>query len=87
MRQDVAAKEAEIDANLIRFLEVLPDLIGRHDGQYALIRRGEIQDFFESALDAQIAGNQRYSDALFSIQEVTRDGQDLGYYSYALHPG
>jgi hypothetical protein len=80
-------KSEEIDRNLKSFLGELPTLVSGHKGQYALIRHGEIKDFFDSALDAQIAGNQRYDDQLFSIQCVKDTTEELGYFSYAINPG
>jgi hypothetical protein len=80
------SKSDEIDRNLERFLEVLPALVPDHEGQYALIRHGEIHEFFGSALDAQIAGNQRFDDQLFSIQCVRETAEELGYFSYAVDP-
>jgi hypothetical protein len=59
------SKTEEIDRNLERFLEVLPTLVSEHEGEYALIRHGEILGFFDSALDAQIAGNQRLTTRYF----------------------
>ena len=79
-------KVEEIDRNLEKFLEVLPALVSEHMGQYALIRHGEILEFFNSALDAQIAGNQRFEDQIFSIQCVKETAEELGYFSYAVNP-
>lgn len=80
------SKSEEIDRNLERFLEVLPTLVREHGGQYALIRHGNIQEFFYSALDAQIAGNQRFDDQIFSIQCVKEAAEELGWFSYAVDP-
>jgi hypothetical protein len=80
------SKSEEIDRNLERFLEELPALVGEHEGQYALIRHGKIRDFFDSALAAQIAGNQRFEDQIFSIQCVKETAEELGYFSYAIDP-
>ena len=79
-------KSEEIDQNLEVFLEALPSLMPDHEGQYVLIRRGEMQEFFDSALNAQIAGNQRYDDQLFSVQCVKETVEELGYFSYAIDP-
>ena len=79
-------KSDEIDRNLERFLKVLPELVSEHEGQYALLRHGVILAFFDSALDAQIAGNQRFDDQIFSIQCVKETAEELGYFSYAIDP-
>lgn len=70
------SKSEEIDRNLERFLEVLPSLVNDHEGQYALIRHGRILEFFDSAMDAQIAGNQRFDDKIFSIQRVRETAEE-----------
>ena len=81
------AKSDEIDRNLERLSEMLPELIPEHEGQYALMRHGAVVDFFDDALDAQIAGNQQFSDSMFSIQCVQQTVDQLGYFSYAVDPG
>lgn len=81
MSHTIADKDAEIDRNFERFLELLPGLVAEHAGEYVLMRDREIVEFFPSALDAQIAGNQRYADSGFSIQEVEMEPEHLGVYS------
>ena len=78
------SKSQEIDRNLERLLEILPDLMAKHEGQYALMRHGNIIDFFPDALDAQIAGNRRFDDSVFSIQPIQDATEQLGYFSYAV---
>ena len=80
------SKSEEINRNLERFLEALPTLVSDHEGEYALIRHGTIQDFFPSAIDAQIAGNQKFDDQIFSIQCVKEAAEELGCFSYAVDP-
>jgi hypothetical protein len=77
------SKRSEINRNYEKFVERLPDLVREHEGEYALIRNGDIKGFFPSAIDAQIAGNQMYSDTIFSIQCVKETVEQLGYFSYA----
>ncbi len=43
---------------------------------------GTDSDFFESAGEAMVAGDQKYPDQLFSIQLVTDKVVDLGYFSH-----
>ena len=78
------AKLAEIDRNLERFLQLLPSLLAEHDGQYALLRHGAVVEYHTCALDAQIAGNRRFEDRMFSIQQVANVPAELGHYSYAV---
>jgi hypothetical protein len=77
-------KMDEIDRNLKRFLEVLPELMSKHADDYVLIRNSEIIGYFNSAIDAQIAGNRQFPDQLFSIQQVKEAAEELGRYSYAI---
>jgi hypothetical protein len=60
-------RRRELDRNFEQFLELLPGLKAEHEGQFALLRLGEIVGFFGSAVDAQIAGNQRFDDGIFSF--------------------
>ena len=85
MSHVMLAKSAEIDRNLGRFLELLPDLMREHEGEYASLRDTAILGFYDSAINAQIAGNQRFSDHIFSIQQVKDTAEELGYLAYALH--
>ena len=78
------SKMAAIDRNLEDFLRQLPSLMKEHEGKYALLRDGEVVGFFETAIDAQIAGNQQFEDTLFSLQKITRIAEELGHFTYAL---
>jgi hypothetical protein len=78
------SKSAEIDRNLTRFLEMLPELMPDHAGKYVLMRHGNVVAFFDLAIDAQIAGNKRFDDRIFSIQLVNEIPEELGYFSYAV---
>lgn len=78
------SKSDEIDRNLEKFLEILPQLSRDHLGKWALLRRGSVVGFYQSAMDAQIAGNVEFDDEMFSIQPVTTEPEELGYFSYAV---
>ncbi len=80
------SKSEEIERNFEEFRKVLPKLVADREGQYALIRHGLIEDFYDSAVDAQIAGNRQFDDQLFSIQCVKETAEELGYFSYAVDP-
>lgn len=85
MGHAMPAKHAEIDRNFDRFMDLLPSLMKEHADQYVLMRGTEVIDFFGSALDAQIAGNQKFSDEIFSIQHIKQSPEDLGFMSHALY--
>ena len=86
MAATMEAKRAEIDRNLTALLGFLPEILPDRRGQYALLRNGEIVDYFATAIDAVIAGNGRFLDRMFSVQQVTDDVIELGIMSYALAP-
>ncbi|HXA26616.1 MAG TPA: hypothetical protein VNW90_30370 [Acetobacteraceae bacterium] len=81
------AKLAEIDNNLERFLELLPELLEKHPSEYVLMHQKNIIGYFKSAIDAQIAGNRKFEDSIFSIQHIMEPAEELGYFSHAIHTG
>ena len=81
------AKMREIQSNLEFFRSKLPELMRTHREKFALIRHREIIGMFDTALDAQIAGNRLYSDNIYSVQKVTEAAIDLGFFSHAMHMG
>jgi hypothetical protein len=86
MRGSSLSKSEEIDRNLVKFLEMLPRLTREHPGKWALMRNANVVEFHDSALDAQIAGNKKFDDQIFSIQPVKEEAEELGYFSYAVDP-
>ncbi len=57
-----------------------------HNGKFALIINEEIRDYFDSWDDAEKFGKSiaKYEkDVIFSIQKVTKQIADLGFYSHA----
>jgi hypothetical protein len=82
-------KGTEIDRNWERFVELLPALMGEHADDYVLMKDRSVIGYYKSAIDAQIAGNQRFEDQIFSIQHIAQAPEELGRYSYAIlsrHP-
>ena len=79
------ALQQVVDDNFEAFQKLLPDLIGRVRGKYALMRDEEVIEFFDSARDAVIYGQKQFPDGLISVQHVTNRVVDLGYFSHALH--
>lgn len=80
MAQDM---EGQIEKNYKAFQEKLPSIMESHRGKFALMRDGEIVDFFDTARDAYIVGQKLYPDG-FSIQEIIETPVDLGFFSHAL---
>jgi hypothetical protein len=79
--------QSEINDNLAFFLKQLPKLLKDRGGQYALLRKCKIVDYFASAEAAQTEGGKRFSDGLFSVQKVVEVQVDLGFFSHAVHLG
>lgn len=76
--------ENHVERNYKAFQAKLSSLLASHRGKFALMREGEIVEFFDTARDAYVTGKRLYSDALFSIQEVADTPVDLGFFSHAL---
>ena len=62
---------AESDANTARFIELLAVLIPGHQGQCVLMRHREPMGFYDSPIDAHIAGVRRFGDGMFSVQRIS----------------
>lgn len=76
------AVRQEVDRNYEAFKVLLPTLLGKHRGKFALIRGGRVVEFFDTFRDAYAAGQLLYGDGLFSYQEVTDRVIDLGWFSH-----
>jgi hypothetical protein len=74
-------------ANYRAFVQLLPTIITAHQGQFALMRDGQVVEYFSTFADAFKAGRQLYSDGKISIQEVTNLPLDLGFFSHAVPRG
>src|SRR5712671_5795539 len=74
----------EADRNYQVFREKLPELLRSHPGKFALMSGGQVVDFFSTLSDAVRAGKEKFGDHKFSVQEVTSQNVNLGFYSYAL---
>lgn len=76
-----------IDRNYEAFEALLPTLVMKSAGKWALMRNGKLEAVFDTALDAYTAGNLLYpDDGLFSIQEIRSRPVDLGWFSYCAVP-
>jgi len=76
------AIEVEIDRNFAAFQEMLNSLLPAKAGQYALLRDQQLEGMFASPGDAERAGRARFDDERYSIQLVSNEPIDLGFYSY-----
>jgi hypothetical protein len=58
--------QIQVDQNYDAFMKRLPELLRTHAGKFALMRDGEIVEFFDTARDAFVAGQNLYKeDTLF----------------------
>ena len=75
----------QIETNYKAFEQKLPNLLPTYRGKFALMRDGEIVEFFDTVGDAYVAGKKIFeTDKLFSIQEVVATPVNLGFFSYVL---
>lgn len=75
----------QVENNYKAFQVQLPSLLSSHRGKFALMRDGQIIEFFDTARDAYVAGQKMFSkDRLFSVQEVIDTPIDLGFFSHAM---
>ena len=77
--------QAEVDKNYEAFQKLLPKLIEEHNGRFALMRGEKVEQIFDSIHDAVVFAKEKYDDDLFSVQEITEQIADLGFFSHAIH--
>ncbi|RJR47236.1 MAG: hypothetical protein C4567_01335 [Deltaproteobacteria bacterium] len=79
------ANQEQIEKNFRAFQDILPSIMETQRGKFALMRDGEIVDYFDTVRDAYIVGQKLYPDEEgFSIQEVIETPIDLGFFSHAV---
>ncbi len=78
------ASQEQIQKNYEAFEQQLSTLLIAHRGKFALMRDGEIVEFYDTARDAFVTGQKLFKDGLFSIQEVVETPVNLGFFSHAL---
>ncbi len=52
-----------------------------------LLQGQKLRGVFDSASQAERAGFEKYGDEPYSIQEISDEPVDLGFYSYAIPEG
>lgn len=83
---DSARQKQEVDRNYDAFMRLLGSLLPERRNQWALMRDGKIIAFFDKPGDANRTGMEMFPDEIFSIQEVTDEPIDLGFWSHvAVH--
>lgn len=76
-------QEEQVDLNYTAFLKRLPTIIKEHRNTFALMKEGEIIEYFDTTPDAVRTGKLLYDGEPFSVQTVTDGSIDLGFFSHA----
>ena len=76
--------QEQIDRNYEAFEAILPKLLETELGRWVLLRNQAVEAIFDTAQDAQTAGEKIFPDGLFSSQRVTNRAVDLGWFSHAV---
>ncbi len=79
---DVERQRLEVDRNYDAFTRILGSYLPRYRDQFALMRDGEIVGIYPKPGEAHRAGIDKYVDGIFSIQEITDEPIDLGFWSH-----
>jgi hypothetical protein len=82
---DHERQQREVDRNYDAFVRMLGNIIGEHRDQLALMRDERIVGYYDTPHDALIAADAMFADQIFSIQEVTDEPIDLGFWSHVAH--
>lgn len=82
---DRARQAAEVDRNYDAFVRLLGSILPEHRNQLALMRDGQVLGYFGSPGAANRAGHERFPDGIYSIQEVTDEPIDLGFWSHVAY--
>lgn len=78
-----AARTQEIERNFQAFQREVGNLIPAKEGKFALLHAEAIEEVFDTLSDAILAGHRKYSNGMFSIQQVSAGAMDLGFFSHA----
>ena len=82
---DVERQRQEVDRNYDAFTRMLGTILREHRDQLALMRDGHIVGYFDTPRQALSAASEQFPDGIFSIQEVTDEPIDLGFWSHVGH--
>lgn len=77
-----AIQKLQVDENYDAFARMLGTIIGEHRDRLALMRDGKVVGFYDTPREALVAASKQFPDGIFSIQEVTDEPIDLGFWSH-----
>jgi hypothetical protein len=73
---------AEVDRNYDYFQRNLTTFMHDHAGEYAVLKARKVLEFFHRPGEAYRYAIATIPDGIFSIQEVTDEPIDLGFFSH-----
>lgn len=79
---DVERQKQQVDLNYDAFVRMLGGILDNHRDKLALMRDGSIVGYYDTPKSALQAANSMFPDAIFSLQEVTDEPIDLGFWSH-----
>lgn len=79
--RSVADQRTEVDQNYEAFREMLPELMKSSPGKWALLHHRQLIEVFDTSGEAVAAGEIKYPEGRFSIQEITTHPISLGWFS------
>jgi hypothetical protein len=82
MQVDRIRQARQVDENYDAFMRLIGEILPEHRGQLALMRDRQIVAYFDKPGEAYRTAVSRYPDGVFSIQEVTDEPIDLGFWSH-----
>ena len=74
------AEQSEVLGNYRAFMAELPALLERAHGRYAVYRHRHLVEIFDKFPEALVYCGKAFSDRQFSIQEITAEPLDLGWF-------
>lgn len=82
---NIERQKQQVDLNYDAFVRMLGGIIDDHRDELALMRDGKIVGYFDTPKAALQAANALFPDDVFSLQEVTDEPIDLGFWSQVAH--
>ncbi|MCE2964529.1 MAG: hypothetical protein LW855_01885 [Alphaproteobacteria bacterium] len=80
--------QSKLDANFDAFKKLLPELLEKHSGKFAVMHECKLQEVFDTPADAYKYAQKLYKKGDYAIQEIGAKPINLGFYNHALlvHP-
>lgn len=73
-----------VDENYVAFKHRLPDLMKTDAGRFAVLRDRQVVRMFDGFAEAAEFCRFRFPDGLCSVQEITVNPVDMGYFSHVM---